>query len=257
MFSLQARDELVFGNPNYINNNNNNNYNYNISPHPHPQPAADKILLLPDPAIQIAHGGGGGGGGAGGGAPARKKDVLSGQSRVLHREIERRRRQDMSNLHAKLRGLLPIEFIKGKRSICDHMQEAVNYIKNIKSNIDELRIRRDKLRKSCDHLSRKEILIGETSSNNIGNNIISPNFVMVSLAGEGLEILISCRYINTDFRLSKMLAQLLEKNISVVSCVSTNTKGRFLHKIHAEVSDVSRIDLLVLQERLQESIDLN
>ncbi|KAL3647411.1 hypothetical protein CASFOL_008379 [Castilleja foliolosa] len=151
--------------------------------------------------------------------------------KVLHRDIERKRRQNMSQLYASLRALLPLEHIKGKRSVSDHMHEATNYIKSEHKKIQELKIHRDKLK----------------NLSNGGGNLSNCN-VVLNRVHYGVEILISS---DCELWLSKVVAELLERGLNVFSCVSTSAKERFLHKIQAEASDTASLDdLSVLQERL-------
>ncbi|XP_011076503.1 transcription factor bHLH118-like [Sesamum indicum] len=168
--------------------------------------------------------------------------------RILHRNIERRRRQEMSNLYTSLRSLLPLDHVKGRRSVCDHMQEAVNYIQHMQKNVQELRSHRDKLKKLPNLSSTKAAAVS-----NGGDNL--PNCsVTVEVIRDGVEILISSSMKNSEFRLSRVLAELLERQLNVVTCVSTNAKEGFLHKIQAEASDMTKLDPLLLQERLTKAI---
>ena len=95
MFSLKQGDELVF----QIQTNN---------PNPDQQ-SIQQDLLLSQGSPQ------------GGNKRHRQKPSSIGQDtskdderskKIMHREIERQRRQEMGQLHGSLRSLLPLEFIK-------------------------------------------------------------------------------------------------------------------------------------------------
>lgn len=109
--------------------------------------------------------------------------------------------------------------------MCDHVGEAVEYINYMQKKIQELRIRRDKLNKSCD-LSAANVARSYYSTDSL------PNRVVVNPVHEGLEILISG---SSELGVSRVMVVLLERGIDVFSCISTKTNGMFLHKIHAEV----------------------
>ncbi|KAL2527164.1 basic helix-loop-helix (bHLH) DNA-binding superfamily protein [Abeliophyllum distichum] len=133
--------------------------------------------------------------------------------KVVHREIEKQRRQEMTKLCASLRSLLPIEYLKGKRSVSNHMNEAVNYIKHIQTSIEELSMRRDELKNSCNSSS-------------------------------------------IEVSLSRVLVELLERGLNVVSCETTKVNDKLLHRIQIQASDLTAgIDLSVLQENLTNMIN--
>lgn len=111
--------------------------------------------------------------------------------------------------------------------MCNHIEEATDYIKHMQKNIEELRIRRDKLKKIC-KLSGKQV---STSNSTVSQDF--PNRVTVNVVFDGLEILIAS---SSELGLSRALTELLERELNVVSCVSTKAKGSFLHKIQAEVN---------------------
>ncbi|KAH6783011.1 hypothetical protein C2S52_007970, partial [Perilla frutescens var. hirtella] len=150
----------------------------------------------------------------------------SGDSKKsAHRVTERQRRQEMAGLYASLRSLLPLEYIKGKRAISDHMHQAVNYINDVKKKIEEMEMRREKLRKMCDVES-----ICVDPNTNFDTNIS----VKMNVCGDGVEILISSSIVSKSFPLSKILEDLIARKLDVISCVSTRGARCYLHKIQIE-----------------------
>ncbi|KAK3040137.1 hypothetical protein RJ639_027863 [Escallonia herrerae] len=166
--------------------------------------------------------------------------------KVMHRDIERQRRHEMAKQYAFLRSLLPLEYIKGKRSISDHMHQAVSYINHLQQNIKELDTKRDNLKK----LSTTSIVKPKNIGTSLENSL--PQIIWVSSCWCGTEILISSE---GNFTLSIVLEVLLEEGLNVVSCVSTEVNERFLHTIQAEVSGLTGDDPSVLQEKLTNLIN--
>ncbi|XP_027106882.1 transcription factor bHLH118-like isoform X1 [Coffea arabica] len=167
----------------------------------------------------------------------------SKQKKANHRDIERRRRQEMAKLYASLRNLLPLECKKTKRSISDHLLDAVNHIKHMKKNIRELEVKRDKqinLTAGSSNLDVK--IVEETNSSAI-------KFTLRQCSGGGIEILMKNYLADTKwFPLSKILDVLLDEGLAVVSCVCTKVNEEFLYTIQTEVN--AGVDLICLQEKL-------
>ncbi|KAK2653702.1 hypothetical protein Ddye_013558 [Dipteronia dyeriana] len=165
--------------------------------------------------------------------------------KLMHRDIERQRRQEMATLHASLRSLLPLEFIKGKRSISDQMNEAVNYINYLQKRIKQLSDDRDERKK----LSKTSNLVLSGTESSSAHNI-SPTQVIVRPCLVGVEVVYSCDYRDQALPLSRVLAIVHDQGLCVVNCISTRVNEQLLHTIQTEVNDPSCFNLSVLQQKL-------
>ncbi|KAK4431572.1 Transcription factor [Sesamum alatum] len=194
----------------------------------------------------------------GGSSVQGNKDDIQGSNqtkKIMHRDIERQRRQEMSALYASIRSLLPQEYTKGRRSAADYVGQAVNYIKHMQKQMEEMKTRRDKLKR----LSSSSGPSANTDAEDRNSDTISgsSNCVNVNVFEGGVEILISSSLNQGDFPLSKVIAYLLGRGLNVISCVSTTADGESLHKIQIQVDDLTSINLPELRERLAYVITIN
>nr|GME10974.1 transcription factor bHLH118-like [Ipomoea batatas]GME17270.1 transcription factor bHLH118-like [Ipomoea batatas] len=158
------------------------------------------------------------------------------QRKLAHREIERRRRQEMATLYASLRNELPLEYLRGKRSISDHVREAVRYIEQKQKSIRELEAKRDKLKRdvaaSDDVISDPNKVRISTRSEDTSPSIM----VKIQSSREGVvEILINCGPSKLGFGVSSVLELLHEEGLDAVSCFCCRVEGNLLYSIQAEV----------------------
>ncbi|TKY51227.1 dimerization protein [Spatholobus suberectus] len=163
--------------------------------------------------------------------------------KMVHREIERQRRQEMATLHASLRSLIPLDFIKGKRSISDQMNEAVNYINHLQKNIKELSDKRDEL--------KKKLSINSSLESHENKHASSGFTVHQNSGAVGIEI---SGFSEEGAPLSKLLELLLEEGLEVVSCLSTQVNGRLLHSVQCEVDNSDSVDLPELRRKFSNGI---
>ncbi|KAL2324468.1 hypothetical protein Fmac_023526 [Flemingia macrophylla] len=173
--------------------------------------------------------------------PATTSHAISNEytKKMVHRDIERQRRQEMATLHASLRSLLPLDFIKGKRSMSDQMNQAVNYINHLQKNIKELSNKRNGLKRK---LSMNPCLQSHETKH------ASRGFTVHQNSGAlGIEI---SGFTDEGFPLSKLLELLLEERLEVVSCLSTQINGKLLHSLRCEpVDNSSSVDLFELRRK--------
>ncbi|KAJ8650371.1 hypothetical protein MRB53_003394 [Persea americana] len=185
-------------------------------------------------------------------APA-VKDADDGENRcskkrkIIHRDVERQRRQEMSMLYMLLKSKLPRDFLKGKRSISDHMNEAANYIKHLRKKIQELEEKRDLLRRVTLSSSNPKSTHCEGSSSSpqvtVRNTFAGAAVAVVGQQGQ-------------EVPLSRVIKALVEEGLNVIS-ISTCINAQWVYSLECEGDDPRSIDSSGLQEILMDSICLS
>ncbi|XP_010536508.1 PREDICTED: transcription factor bHLH126 [Tarenaya hassleriana] len=197
-----------------------------------------------------------GDGDGGGGSSSRDVTGDGGDTKkkkkILHRDIERQRRQEMAALFASLRNHLPLEYIKGKRAVSDHVNGAVNFIRDAQKRVKELSARRDELRRvmgSSHH---------ESDPDQAGSSGSGPASVMVQPCVSGIEVAVSSAVTGPEaLPLSRVLQVLYAHGLDVISSLTTRVNERLMHTIQVEVNSFGCLDLDWLQQKLMEELILS
>ncbi|KAK7343639.1 hypothetical protein VNO77_12542 [Canavalia gladiata] len=239
MFPFQRGNELVIQFSNTLHSQHKISQDL-ILDHHHHHPNSDKKLLLANATTHpnklsygddMTH-------------AANSKDYTK---KMVHREIERQRRQEMATLHASLRSLLPLDFIKGKRSISDQMNQTVNYINHLQNNIKQLSDKRDELKKKLSNHHNLQLQSHDET------NHASSCFTFHHNNGTvGIEI--TGGFQEKTLPLSKLLELVLEEGLEVVACLSTQVNGRLLHTVQCQVNNCDSVDLSELRRKFSNVI---
>ncbi|KAA0042815.1 transcription factor bHLH120-like protein [Cucumis melo var. makuwa] len=170
------------------------------------------------------------------------------KKKIIHRDVERQRRQEMSSLYTTLRSLLPLEYLKGKRSISDHMQETVSYIQHMQRRIQQLKDKRDKLRELA---NQTMVIIGTTETLNSSER---DSVVVRAKDGIGIQVVLDTA---TKHRLplSIFVQALVAEGLEILNCISNRLNERFIHTIECQTilkddGCYPTIDASMLQHKL-------
>ncbi|GFZ02164.1 basic helix-loop-helix (bHLH) DNA-binding superfamily protein [Actinidia rufa] len=154
--------------------------------------------------------------------------------KVIHRDGERQRRQEMAALNRSLRSLMPLEYLKGRRSMSDNMHEAVKYIRHLQKRVEELREKRDELTNTSDQVT-------ENGGSKCLASCVQESTVAVETSRTGVRVTGSIP-LSRGVSVSIMLDLLLREGLVVVSCVSTNLEERLILSIESEVLVVDSLN---------------
>ncbi|CAK9173105.1 unnamed protein product [Ilex paraguariensis] len=163
------------------------------------------------------------------------------KKKIKHRDIERQRRKEMTGHYRALGSLIPPVYLEGKRSVSDHMNAAVSYIKHRQKRIEELNQKRDELKEELNPNTPKITCEG--------SQVCRRDCVTVNTCRAGMEAVV-----NTAMRgglpLSRVLSVLMEEGLTTVSCISTKVNERLIHTIESEVEEEKSINPSELQQKL-------
>uniref|UniRef100_A0A1J3G3S1 BHLH domain-containing protein n=2 Tax=Noccaea caerulescens TaxID=107243 RepID=A0A1J3G3S1_NOCCA len=186
-----------------------------------------------------------------------ERDETKKEKKILHRNIERQRRQEMAILFASLRSHLPLQYIKGKRAMSDHVNGAVNFIKDTQTRIKDLAARRDELKKDIGPIcSGPSSQTGSGSGS--GSSRSDPASVMVQPCVSGFEVVVSSSASGLEaWPLSRVLEVLHKQGLEVISSLTARVNERLMYTIQVEVNSFVCFDLAWLQQNLIEELVLS
>ncbi|ANM70905.1 basic helix-loop-helix (bHLH) DNA-binding superfamily protein [Arabidopsis thaliana] len=160
-----------------------------------------------------------------------ERDETKKEKKLLHRNIERQRRQEMAILFASLRSQLPLKYIKGKRAMSDHVNGAVSFIKDTQTRIKDLSARRDELKRE---IGDPTSLTGSGSGS--GSSRSEPASVMVQPCVSGFEVVVSSLASGLEaWPLSRVLEVLHGQGLEVISSLTARVNERLMYTIQVEV----------------------
>ncbi|CAN4104277.1 unnamed protein product [Withania somnifera] len=146
----------------------------------------------------------------------------------------------MAKLYQRLRLLIPSKYLMGKRSISDHLEEIVDYVKDLRKDIEDLERKRENLKKNKNNNN-----IAPFSSSSSMKLSDDEDRIIVKSCNEEVEI-----SVKGGLSLSKVLKVVMKEGLIVNSCISSTVDQHLLHIIQSKVDTRGNIDLAMLRSKL-------
>ncbi|XP_023542172.1 transcription factor bHLH167-like [Cucurbita pepo subsp. pepo] len=145
-------------------------------------------------------------------------------TRTDEKIIERNRREEMKALLSELHSLVPNQSsTEGEMTLSDQLENATNYIKQLKENVEKLKEKREKL-----------MGLGEKSTITSENKARLILQVEAHRVGSSLEILLTTG--SVYHLVLRQIIQLLQENgTEIVDINQSTVADRAFHKIIAQV----------------------
>ncbi|KAL6137979.1 hypothetical protein ACLB2K_063267 [Fragaria x ananassa] len=156
--------------------------------------------------------------------------VTTSGSKIERRVIEKNRRNQMKILYSQLNSLLPNQHSKEPLSLPEQIDEAINYIKTLESNMQKLKQKRDNLK-----IGRKRSyeLCSNTRSAAATSTAKSPQ-IQIHEIGSTLEVVLSTG-LHNQFIFYDIIRILDQEQADVVHASFSASGNSILHLVRAEV----------------------
>ncbi|XP_004303146.1 PREDICTED: transcription factor bHLH118-like isoform X2 [Fragaria vesca subsp. vesca] len=177
-------------------------------------------ILVPDDAKQVME----------------NTQLTTSGSKIERRVIEKNRRNHMKILYSQLNSLLPNQHSKEPVSLPEQIDEAINYIKTLESNMQKLKQKRDNLK-----IGRKrsyELCSSSSSTRSAAatSTAKSPQ-IQIHEIGSTLEVVLSTG-LHNQFIFYDIIRILDQEQADVVHASFSASGDSILHLVRAEMGNL-------------------
>ncbi|CAI8592594.1 unnamed protein product [Vicia faba] len=158
--------------------------------------------------------------------PNQQAGQPSSSTKVERKIIEKNRRNKMKSLYSKLNSLLPNYNPKEALPLPDQIDDAINYINSLKTDLKLAKEKKESL------MRRKRSRSGCSSSSGAKGSIKSPN-IEIHENGSSLQVIVTCG-VDDKFIFYEILRILHEDHVEVISANSSLVGDSVIHVVHAE-----------------------
>ncbi|XP_058776877.1 transcription factor bHLH162-like [Vicia villosa] len=155
-----------------------------------------------------------------------QKGQPSPSTKVERKIVEKNRRNKMKSLYSKLNSLLPNYNPKEHLPLPDQIDNAINYIKSLKTNLKLAKEKKQSL------IRNKRSLSGCSNSSGAKVSIKSPK-IEIHENGSSLQVMVTCG-VDEQFIFYEIIRILHEDHVEVISANSSLAGDSVIHVVHAE-----------------------
>ncbi|TKY48874.1 Transcription factor bHLH36 [Spatholobus suberectus] len=148
-------------------------------------------------------------------------------TKVERKIVEKNRRNQMKNLYFKLNSILPNYNPKEAMPLPDQIDEAINYIKSLETNVKMAQEKKEML------MEEKRTRSGCSRASEAQGSPKSPK-IEIHEMGSSLEVILTCG-VNNQFIFCEIIRILHEENVEVITANSSMVGDSVLHVVRGEI----------------------